>query len=235
VEDRRNRSVVAESEDAHCTVSSAPVRVGRTRRRDDVARRERRGRLMSGFTLMRPTPRAARATAPPVALSHRVFVFMTAVVVIQGGHVVEHIVQMLQVFVLDVPEDRALGLLGYVLQFNGTEEWLHLGFNLLYLLSLYALIVPLWRISPAVLPKWAFGLFLAGSVWVESWHIVEHGVIISHVIANGGCPCPGIGDAALSVSDTLLHFFYNAIAYTGVAVAFAIVARERGFVLRRNS
>jgi hypothetical protein len=190
---------------------------------------------MSGFTLMGPAPRAASATPPSVALGDRVFLFMTAVVVIQGGHVVEHIVQMLQVFVFDVPEDRALGLLGYVLQFNGTEEWLHLGFNLLYLLSLYALVVPLWRIVPAVLPKWAFGLFLAASVWVESWHIVEHGVIIAHVIANGGCPCPGIGDAALGVSDTLLHFLYNVIAYTGVTVAFAIVARERGFVLRRRS
>jgi hypothetical protein len=31
-------------------------------------------------------------------------------------------------------------------------------------------------------------------------------VIISRVIANGGCPCPGIGDAALSISDTVLHF-----------------------------
>jgi hypothetical protein len=190
---------------------------------------------MSSFTLMGPPPRAASATPPPVALSDRVFLFMTAVVVIQGGHVVEHIVQMLQVFVFDVPEDRALGLLGYVLQFNGTEEWLHLGFNLLYLLSLYALVVPLWRITPAVLPKWAFGLFLAASVWVESWHIVEHAVIIANVIATGGCPCPGIGDAALRVSDTLLHFLYNVIAYTGVAVAFAIVARERGFVLRRRS
>jgi hypothetical protein len=188
---------------------------------------------MSHFTLMGPAARAAPATRPGVALDERVFLFMTAVVVIQGGHVVEHIVQLLQVFAFGVPDDRALGLLGYVLQFNGTEEWLHLGFNALYLLTLYALIVPLWRITPAVLPRWAFGLFLGASVWVETWHMVEHGVIISNVIANGGCPCPGIGDAALGVADTVLHFFYNAIAYTGVAVAFAIVVRARGGVRRR--
>ena len=79
------------------------------------------------------THRPAMAVAPPAqgttGLSEPVFYFMTAVVVIQGGHLVEHFVQALQVFVLGVPEDNALGLLGYVLQFNGTEEWLHLGYN----------------------------------------------------------------------------------------------------------
>ena len=122
---------------------------------------------------------------------------MTAVVAIQGGHVVEHIVQLLQVSVLGVPEQDALGLLGYVLQFNGTEEWLHLGYNAFYLLALYVLILPLWRITPAVVPSSAFVFFITASVWLETWHMVEHGVIMSHVIANGGCPCPGIGDVAL--------------------------------------
>jgi hypothetical protein len=175
-----------------------------------------------------------RAPVAPFAasLSSRAFYFMSAVVVIQGGHVVEHIVQLLQVTVLGVPDDRALGLLGYVLQFNGTEEWLHLGYNSLYLLSLYALILPLWRVTPAVLPTLAFWFFIAASVWVETWHMVEHGVIISHVIANGGCPCPGIGDAALSVSDTVLHFFYNVLAYAGLVLAYLIVLRNRGYVFR---
>jgi len=122
-----------------------------------------------------------------------------------------------------VPEDDALGLLGYLIQFNGTEEWLHLGYNSFYLVSLYALIVPLHR----ALPKRAFLFFLVASVWIETWHMVEHGVIISHVIAGGGCPCPGIGDAALGVSDVVLHFFYNALAYAGVLYAYVLVLRQR--------
>jgi hypothetical protein len=161
------------------------------------------------------------------SLSNAWFAFMTAVVVVQGGHVVEHVVQLLQVTVFSVPDADALGLLGYLVQFNGTEEWLHLGYNSIYLLSLYALIVPLWRITPAVLPTRVFWFFLAASVWLETWHMVEHGVIISHVIANGGCPCPGIGDAALGVSDTVLHFFYNALAYSGILLAFRYVLRAR--------
>ena len=162
-----------------------------------------------------------------IGLSRPWLVFMTAVVAIQGGHMVEHIVQLLQVSIFDVPDDEALGLLGYVIQFNGTEEWLHLGYNASYLVALYALILPLWRITPAVLSKWAFWFFMGASVWLETWHMVEHGVIISHVIANGGCPCPGIGDVALGLSDTVLHFFYNLVAYAGVAYAYVQVIRAR--------
>ncbi len=187
---------------------------------------------MAGRTTSATALAEGVATPRTAALSPLAFRFLVIVVVVQGGHVIEHIVQALQVFVFGVPEDDALGLLGYVLQFNGTEEWLHLVFNSVYLLSLYALILPLWRITPAVLPTWAFAVFVAASVWVETWHMVEHGVIISNVIANGGCPCPGIGDVALGLSDTLLHLFYNGVAYAGVALALLFVLRDRGDISR---
>ena len=187
---------------------------------------------MRALTLRGPAVSGAAATGERASLSARVFWFMGAVVAIQGGHVVEHVIQVLQVFAFGVPEDDALGLLGYVLQFNGTEEWLHLGYNSFYLIALYALIVPLWRITPTVVSTRVFWFFIAG-VWIESWHMVEHGVIISHVIANGGCPCPGIGDVALGLSDTILHFFYNALAYAGVVYAYVLIVRQRGYILLR--
>jgi hypothetical protein len=177
----------------------------------------------------------ADAVAPQIFLSDLVFWFLAAVVAVQGGHVFEHVVQLAQVFVFGVAEEDALGLLGYLVQFNGTEEWLHLGFNVLYLACLYLLVVPLWRITPAGLPTRVFAAFLLSSVWLETWHVVEHGVIISNVIANGGCPCPGIGDAALHVSDTLLHFAYNVLAYAGLAFVFALVVRRRGGLFRRRA
>ena len=179
---------------------------------------------MPSLIAHRPIVAVAHATERRASLGEGMFFFMTAVVVIQGGHVIEHIVQLVQVTLLGVPEQDALGLLGYLVQFNGTEEWLHLGYNTAYLVALYVLIVPLW----------AFAFFIGASVWLESWHMVEHGVIISNVIANGGCPCPGIGDAALGVSDAVLHFFYNAIAYAGAAYAYVLVLRDRGYVFRRR-
>jgi len=141
------------------------------------------------------------------------------VVVIQGIHVFEHIVQLVQVFVLGIPDDKALGLLGYVFQFQGTEEWLHLVFNLSYLTALLLLVVPLREQVPHAVPRWAYAAFLFG-VALESWHNIEHAVIISNVLRNGGCPCPGIGDVALGITDTVLHFFYNAIAYGATVPAF---------------
>jgi hypothetical protein len=141
------------------------------------------------------------------------------VVVVQGVHVIEHVIQLIQVFVLGIPDDKALGLLGYIFQFQGTEEWLHLVFNLTYLSALLLLVVPLRGVVPDAVPRWAYAAFLFG-VGLEGWHNIEHAVIISNVLRNGGCPCPGIGDVALGISDTVLHFFYNAIAYSATVPAF---------------
>jgi hypothetical protein len=141
------------------------------------------------------------------------------VVVVQGVHVIEHVIQLIQVFVLGIPDDFALGLLGYVFQIQGTEEWLHLVFNVTYLLALLLIVAPLRRLVPSALPHWTFNAFLLG-VALEGWHNVEHAVIISNVIANAGCPCPGIGDSALGITDTVLHFFYNLIAYAATVPAF---------------
>jgi hypothetical protein len=48
---------------------------------------------------------------------------------------------------------------------------------------------------------------------------------------------PGIGDAALGISDRVLHFVYNAIAYAGIAYVYIRVVRDRrdGFRRRRPS
>jgi hypothetical protein len=152
--------------------------------------------------------------------------FYAAVVVIQGGHVIEHIIQLVQVSVLGIPDDEALGLLGYIFAFQGTEEWLHIVFNVLYWACL---LVIAWRLlseRSSVVPRLALWTFLFFGVWLEGWHVIEHVVIISNVIANNGCPCPGILDSQLGVSDTVLHFGYNAIAYTATVLPFAYLVRQ---------
>jgi hypothetical protein len=152
--------------------------------------------------------------------------FFAAVVIVQGIHVVEHVIQLIQVYVLGIPDDLALGILGYVFQLQGTEEWLHLVFNVTYLTALLLVMVPLRSFVSGTVPRWAYTTFLF-AVALEGWHNVEHAVIISNVIANSGCPCPGIGDTALGVSDTVLHFFYNLIAYATTLPAFWYFWRNR--------
>ncbi len=157
----------------------------------------------------------------PASLLKTIFYpLFIAVVLVQGVHVFEHVVQLAQVYVFGVPDDEALGLLGYVLAIQGTEEWLHLAFNSLYLVALYTLALPLFWAAPRIVPKWTLGVFLLAGLGLETWHVVEHIVIISNVIRNDGCPCPGIGDRVLGVSDTQLHFVYNAVAYVGTIIPF---------------
>ncbi len=152
------------------------------------------------------------------------------VVVVQGVHMFEHIVQLIQVYAFGIPDDDALGLLGYVFKFDGTEEWLHLVFNVSYLLTLMVLFVGILGLHfDDVLSTATFIGYLLLGLGLETWHGVEHGVIIRNVIRNGGCPCPGIGDAALDVTDTQLHFVYNFIAYTGTLIPF-VVLRKAGLL-----
>jgi hypothetical protein len=98
-------------------------------------------------------------------------------------------------------------------------------FNVSYLLALYALLLPMRRYVPGTIPFWAFAIFAAGAVGLETWHVVEHSVIIANVIKNSGCPCPGIGDVALGVTDTQLHFVYNSVAYAATVTPFWFLMR----------
>jgi hypothetical protein len=101
-----------------------------------------------------------------------------------------------------------------------------------HLLALYALVLPMRGYVPATVPFWAFAVFAVGAVGLESWHVVEHSVIIANVITYSGCPCPGIGDAALRVTDTQLHFVYNAVAYGATVTPFWFLNRGRPPALR---
>jgi hypothetical protein len=165
------------------------------------------------------TPRGSRI------LERGPFWFFVGVAVVQSVHMFEHVLQLIQVTVWNVPDDEALGLLGYVFQLQGTEEWLHLVFNLFLLTSLWILLGPIRAASPSIVPRWAYLVYVIGAVGLETWHEVEHLVIISRVLMNSGCPCPGIGDAALGVSDTVLHFFYNAVVTSAILIPFLYVLR----------
>jgi hypothetical protein len=163
---------------------------------------------------------------PSLRKSVLISVFMplfVGVVLVQGVHVVEHIIQLAQVYLFGVADDDALGVLGYILQFQGTEEWLHLGFNVSYLLALYVLLLPMRLLVPRTIPVWAFGVFAVGAAGLETWHVVEHSVIIANVLQNNGCPCPGIGDAALGLTDTVLHFVYNSVAFAATVTPFVFL------------
>ena len=160
--------------------------------------------------------------------SRRFFPFFATVVVVQGVHVIEHIIQLLQVYAFGVADDDAFGVLGAFIKFNDTEEWLHLAFNFTYLMSLFVLAIVLREyVDIGRLSRSAYLTFVVAGVGLETWHMTEHVVIIANVMRNSGCPCPGIGDRALGVTDTVLHFVYNLIAYAATVVPFAYLWKSR--------
>ena len=62
--------------------------------------------------------------APLMKSTRRMFVpFFVGVVVIQGFHVIEHIVQLIQVYVFDMADDDAFGLLGLIFHPNGKHVY----------------------------------------------------------------------------------------------------------------
>jgi hypothetical protein len=176
------------------------------------------------MSVITPLPASRRRAGPS---SPRFARFFLGVVLIQGVHVIEHVVQLIQVYVFDVPSEKAFGLLGYVFNVMGTAEWMHLVFNALYLASLYIVLVGAYRAWLAeAISKRVFVSFVAMGAGLETWHMVEHVVIIAHVLQNNGCPCPGIGDAALNISDVQLHFVYNTVTYAATVALFLAVRRS---------
>jgi hypothetical protein len=168
------------------------------------------------------TPNAIRDLSEAVSrqgIGRGLMAFYMGLVAIQAVHVAEHMIQLGQVYGLGLPEDEALGLLGYIFEFQGTEEWLHLGFNSAYLAGLVVVLVGLLRspLAREVVPLPALVAFAVFGVWLEGWHVVEHVVIIGNVLANDGCPCPGIVDAQIGIADTVLHFGYNVAAFLATA------------------
>ena len=145
--------------------------------------------------------------------------FTACVLVIQGVHVGEHVIQLFQIHRWHT--HNTMGLLGYVLQLQGTAEWMHLGFNVTYLASLVVIVFGLHdRVQAGLLDKAPYAVFLVMGLALETWHCIEHAVIAYHIVRNGGCPCAGILDPVLGVMDASLHFFYNSVAYVGTLVPF---------------
>lgn len=160
--------------------------------------------------------------------------FAAVVLGVQGIHVAEHVIQLLQIHVWH--SDNTLGLLGYVLELHGTAEWMHLGFNVAYLGALVVLAVGLRDLVRAgTLGVRPYAGFLAAGLALETWHCVEHSVITYHMVRNGGgCPCTGILDPVLGVMDAQLHMAYNTIAYAGTLLPFVWMRRHAGAPARTD-
>lgn len=146
-------------------------------------------------------------------------------VLVQGFHMVEHVLQVMQKSLGIIP---AHGLIG---AFN--LEWVHFIYNAVYLILLGILFVmlALKRVLPSRIPFhisiFSSFLFL---VIVQGYHLVEHTVKLQQHLATGLQGTPGILGAHVDL--IWFHFFLNLAVY--LPLLFALYGL-RGILFRRST
>lgn len=147
---------------------------------------------------------------------HRLCLQLYMVIVL--GHWAEHIVQAVQIYVLDWPLAEARGLLGIPFPWLVESEWLHYGYALIMLIGFLLLL-------PGFVGRsrtwWVVAL------WIQVWHHFEHLILL--VQATSGAYIGG-NDAPTSLIQLLiprveLHLFYNTIVFVPMVVAMYLHAR----------
>jgi hypothetical protein len=134
---------------------------------------------------------------------------------IQGFHVIEHIVLVVQIEAFGLGLAEAHGLLGARVDF----EWLHFWYNLSFLVALVLLLVFGPRgAGGAVRPaRWVVPALL-GAALLQSYHVGEHTVRMVQYYRSDCTPCLGlIGQV---VPFFWPHLFFGLIAYLPMVAAY---------------
>ncbi len=133
-------------------------------------------------------------------------------VVTQSGHVLEHVVQVVQLRVLHEPKEHAHGIFGAL-----DVEWVHFVWNSWILLAIVVLLIG----RPG--NRW---LLIAAPL--AAWHLAEHVVLIATYLATGVEGSPGllamgglIGNG-LPIPRPELHLLYNVMETIPLIIGLAV-------------
>lgn len=126
--------------------------------------------------------------------------------IVQGFHVLEHVLQVTQVSLGITPAHGLIGALEL--------EWVHFLYNGAYVILLVVLCVGigLKRILPSRIPhrRTLFTLLALTTLW-QGYHMVEHIVKLKQHLATGLQGTPGLLGTHLNL--VWLHFFLNLAVY----------------------
>jgi hypothetical protein len=140
--------------------------------------------------------------------------FLGVAVIVQGGHVLEHVTQSIQVFVLGVPGSVAGGLLGSFFDFPAV----HFLYNAIFFGAL------VWAIA------WAFGLggfatFDRSGLWaliiaggVQTYHAGEHVIQILQALETGTNRPPGF--IGFFGNNVIIHLVLNLVVWLPTVYTF---------------
>ena len=146
---------------------------------------------------------------------------------LQGFHLVEHVVQVVQRYLLGIPNGS--GILGSVVDI----EPVHFAYNAAYLALLVAvyLLLGLQRDGSRRVGRGVYAL-LTFTVLFQGFHVLEHIVKLVQYLqlglqnGTGGILGAGPGGLAPLFPVPLLHLGYNAIGYLPAVLAFVLLVRR---------
>ena len=141
------------------------------------------------------------------------FVYLFALtLLIQALHMVEHVAQVTQKFLLHMAP--AHGLIGAL-----DLEQVHFAFNVLYLATLAVVMVGWFYYGSQLCSRQrALAAILIGTVALQSYHMVEHSVKLAQFISTGMQGTPGI--AGMHVDGVIFHALMNTAVFLPVVVVF---------------
>ena len=165
---------------------------------------------------------SVREQAAAFAQFIRMFVIT---LIIQTLHMVEHVAQVVQKFVLDFP--YAHGLIG-----SFDVEQVHFTFNLLYLGTLFYITLGWLNFGSQMCRNYKMlGAILVTSALMQSYHMVEHSAKLIQFFGSGLQGTPGILGAHFD--GVIFHAVMNTGVYLPVVVVFFCSGMQRYLFTRR--
>lgn len=144
--------------------------------------------------------------------THRAALWFLGLLLFQGGHELEHVVQVIQRYVLGNP--KGAGILGSWINI----EPVHLTYNGLFL-AFIALCFWQGRLLGNLIQHHPVAFWLMTfALLFETYHFVEHIVKMAQFLETGINGTPGI--LGHFVNIVWLHFTYNTIAYVPLLAVF---------------
>jgi hypothetical protein len=161
--------------------------------------------------------RRARRPLPPAPVTRGAIAILLYGFAVQSFHMLEHLVQVVQVYAMDA-EQRA-GLLGRWIDL----EWVHLFYNL----TVLAFVWWIWRLVRPGGPEHerlgASAPWVLAGVVIQGYHLVEHTAKMVQHLALGIMTAPGIlGD---EVGLVWFHYGINLAVYAAMAIPVLVLAR----------
>ncbi len=131
-----------------------------------------------------------------------------AVIIIQGAHMVEHVAQVIQKFLLGF--EKAQGLLGSAFDF----EWVHFLYNTSLEAALILILV--WCRRATGHPA---SLALQAVVWLQGYHVIEHVVKMYQYYVLGVPSGTTKGILGFILPVIWVHFWLNLIVLILIVLA----------------